>query len=59
MPSRQKKFGGGRFKSEKQRRFMWANAKSAAKKWAHNRTTRKSDWRGANSSKAKARRRTG
>jgi hypothetical protein len=57
MPSRQKKYGGGKFKSERQRRWMWANVKSAAKDWAHNKKTTKSDWRGANSPKAKARRR--
>lgn len=45
--SRQRKHGGGKFKSERQRRFMWANVKSAAKKWAHNRDTRKGDWAGA------------
>ncbi len=46
MPSRQKKHGGGKFKSERQRRAMWANAPRAAKKWAHGGKTRKSDWRG-------------
>jgi hypothetical protein len=46
MPSRQRKYGGGKFKSERQRRFMWANVPGAAKKWAHNRRTRKADWRG-------------
>lgn len=45
--SRQRKHGGGKFKSERQRRFMWAVVPKAAKKWAHNRKTRKSDWRGA------------
>lgn len=45
--SRQKKHGGGKFKSERQRRWMWSNVKGAAKKWAHNRKTRKGDWRGA------------
>lgn len=44
--SRQKKHGGGKFKSERQRKYMWAAAPKAAKKWAHNRTTRKSDWSG-------------
>lgn len=44
--SRQRKYGGGKFKSERQRRAMWANAPAAARKWAHNRKTRKSDWRG-------------
>lgn len=47
MASRQRKHGGGKFKSERQRRFMWAVVPKAAKKWAHNRRTRKSDWRGA------------
>lgn len=46
MASRQKKHGGGKFASEKQRRWMWANVPSAAKKWAHNANTRKSDWGG-------------
>jgi hypothetical protein len=46
MPSRQRKYGGGKFKSERQRRAMWANAPKAAKKWAHNQKTRKSDWAG-------------
>jgi hypothetical protein len=55
MPSRQRKHGGGKFKSERQRRFMWANVKSAAKKWAHNKKTRKSDWRGAGSSRKRRR----
>jgi hypothetical protein len=44
--SKQKKHGGGKFKSERQRRFMWARKPKAAKKWAHNRKTRKSDWKG-------------
>lgn len=44
MPSRQKKYGGGKFASERQRKWMWANSPSAAHKWAHNRSTRKSDW---------------
>jgi hypothetical protein len=42
--SRQRKHGGGKFKSERQRRLMWARYPRAAKKWAHNRRTRKSDW---------------
>lgn len=42
--SRQKKHGGGKFKSERQRRFMWVVKPKAAKKWAHNRKTKKSDW---------------
>jgi hypothetical protein len=45
MPSRQKKHGGGKFKSERQRRFLWATRPKAAKKWADNLSTRKSDWR--------------
>jgi hypothetical protein len=47
MASRQRKHGGGKFKSERQRRFMWARVSGAAKKWAHNRRTKKTDWRGA------------
>lgn len=46
MPSRQRKHGGGKFKSEEQRRFMWANVPRAAKKWAHGVKTRASDWAG-------------
>jgi hypothetical protein len=42
--SRQRKHGGGSFGSERQRSFMWANYPRAAKKWAHNKTTRKGDW---------------
>jgi hypothetical protein len=42
--SRQKKHGGGSFESENQRRFLWARYPQAAKKWAHNRHTTKSDW---------------
>lgn len=34
--SRQRVHGGGKFKSERQRRAMWANSPSAARKWAHN-----------------------
>jgi hypothetical protein len=44
MPSRQKKHGGGKFKTEQQRKWMWANVPAAAKKWAHNKTTRGTDW---------------
>lgn len=44
--SRQRKYGGGKFKSERQRKFMWAVVPRAAKKWAHERKTRKSDWIG-------------
>lgn len=46
MPSRQRKYGGGKFKSEEQRRFMWASVPRAAKKWAHGRKTRATDWLG-------------
>jgi hypothetical protein len=54
MPSRQKKHGGGKFKSERQRKAMWANAPAAAKKWAHNLRTTKGNWRGmGRTSKAK------
>lgn len=52
--SRQKKYGGGSFASERQRRFMFATVPRAAHKWAHDRTTNKSDWVGrfrANSAK--------
>lgn len=45
--SRQRKHGGGKFKSEDQRRWMWAVVPRAAKKWAHNRKTAKIDWAGA------------
>jgi hypothetical protein len=47
----------GRFKSERQRRFMWANAKAAAHKWAHGRKTKRADWRGARAGATKVRRR--
>jgi len=57
MPSRQRVHGGGKFKSERQRRFMWAVVPKAAKKWAHNLKTRKGDWRGARLSTARRRRR--
>ncbi|HWT24534.1 MAG TPA: hypothetical protein VN213_13595 [Solirubrobacteraceae bacterium] len=33
------------FRSERQRRFLWARYPKAARKWAHGRKTRKSDWR--------------
>ena len=58
MPSRQRKHGGGKFKSEKQRRWMWANVKSAAKKWAHRKKTSKADWKGGKSRFKKGRRKT-
>lgn len=45
--SKQRKHGGGKFKSERQRKFMWAVVPRAAKKWAHNRKTNKSEWLGA------------
>jgi hypothetical protein len=46
MPSRQRAHGGGKFKSERQRRWMWKFAPRAAKKWAHNRPARgRSNWR--------------
>jgi hypothetical protein len=45
--SRQHIASGGKFQSERQRRFMWANVPAAAHKWAHNVTTDKPDWRGA------------
>ena len=47
MASRQRAHGGGSFASEKQRRAMWANAGSAARKWAHNVSAAKDpSWRG-------------
>jgi hypothetical protein len=42
--SAQKKHHGGKFHSERQRRMMWARFPRAAKKWAHNLKTRKTDW---------------
>lgn len=54
--SRQRKHGGGKFKSERQRKMMWARVPGAAKKWAHNRRTKKSDWRGAGSRRVRRRR---
>lgn len=42
--SRQRKHGGGKFKSERQRRYMWAVVPRAARRWAHNRRTRTPDW---------------
>jgi hypothetical protein len=50
--SRQRKYGGGKFKSEDQRRFMWAQVPKAAKKWAHRMKTSKPDWFGAKRSRA-------
>lgn len=44
--SRQHVAGGGKFESERQRRFLWAVAPAAARKWAHNLPTTKPDWRG-------------
>jgi hypothetical protein len=45
----------GKFKSARQRRFMFAVAPAAAHKWAHNMNTNKADWAGAHhSTKAKA-----
>lgn len=40
----------GKFKSARQRRFMFAVVPRAAHKWAHNRTTNKADWAGAHGS---------
>lgn len=45
MPSRQRKHGGGKFQSERQRRFLWAVFPKAAKKWADDRKTKKGDWK--------------
>lgn len=56
--SRQRRHGGGKFKSERQRRYMWATVPRAAKKWAHNRKTRKADWaRGRGGVRGRTRRR--
>jgi hypothetical protein len=44
--SRQKKYGGGKFRSERQRRAIWANAPGAAKAWAHNRSAKRKNWSG-------------
>lgn len=44
--SRQRVHGGGKFESERQRRYMWSQCPKAARKWAHNLKTRPSDWRG-------------
>ena len=44
--SRQRVDGGGKFKSEQQRKFMWAVDPVAARKWAHNLHTNKLDWTG-------------
>lgn len=57
MASRQRKHGGGKFKSERQRRFMWAVVPGAARKWAHNRKTNKGDWRGVRVRTGRGRRR--
>lgn len=46
----------GKFKSERQRRFMWAVVPAAAKKWAHNMKTNKSDWKGVKKATARTRR---
>ena len=54
--SRQRAHGGGKFKSEAQRRYLWATRPAVAKKWAHNRKTRKSDWRQTRGFKKTARR---
>lgn len=40
----QRKYGGGKFKSLKQRKFLWAVYPKAAEKWAHLRKTTKRDW---------------
>jgi hypothetical protein len=55
--SRQRKYGGGKFKSERQRRFMWSVVPRAARKWAHNMTTSKSDWAGASRRNVSSKRR--
>jgi len=56
-PSRQRKGGKGKFKSERQRRYMWAVVPSAARKWAHYKKTRKKDWVKRRPSRARRRRR--
>jgi hypothetical protein len=43
----------GKFKSERQRRFMFASVPKAAHKWAHGMATNKSDWAGAHKPSAK------
>lgn len=43
-PSRQRKGGPGKFKSEEQRRMMWARFPAAARKWSKYAKTRRSDW---------------
>jgi hypothetical protein len=57
--SKQRVHGGGKFKSERQRRYLWATRPGAARKWAHNRKTGKRDWvqtRGFRKSARRARR---
>jgi hypothetical protein len=49
--------GGGKFQSERQRRFMWANVPAAAHRWAHNLTTSKPDWRGVGKAAVRPKRR--
>lgn len=49
--SRQREMGGGKFRSEAQRRAMFANAPRAAAKWAENRRTNRSDWIGMSRTK--------
>src|SRR4051794_38031427 len=44
LPKPTAQHGGGKFKSERQRRYMWAVVPRAAKRWAHNRGTSKSMW---------------
>lgn len=43
-PDGQRIEGGGKFKSKRQRKFMWAVDPLAAEKWAHNMKTSKPDW---------------
>lgn len=42
--SKQKKYGGGGFHSEKQRRFIWAVDKPLAHKIAHNGKPTRAEW---------------
>jgi hypothetical protein len=46
----------GKFKSERQRRWMWANVPAAAKKWAHNLKTTRGNWGGAKKASARGKR---
>jgi hypothetical protein len=56
--SRQRIAGGGKFESERQRRFLWAVAPAVAHRWAHNLPTTKPDWHGVHTSSASVKRQT-